>query len=261
MNKFSNEGHSFIIKEEDEVGNYTLNEAKIHCAKLGNGWRVPTLEELETIYNEFQTKAKEKLAAELNIQFNKKYYLTDTVDEYDGWPLSFDFEDGSSYISSIKSLHKLRLVKDELASTSNVQISKADFIDKTTLVLKKYVPNLNTVKFIHFLNECLTDTKLDFNEVRYVTLEDTNLCNDVNTFYVAHFHQDKDLLSIWEKDFYDCGYSEDELDDEEEGIRETYTGFIDLMDQKYIRVNGFENQIEYGSDNPADEHPDWKGWC
>ena len=261
MNKFSLADYSFIIKEEDEVGNYTLTDAKILCANLGNGWRVPKLEELELVYNECLVDGISKLTNELKLQVNKTYYLTDTIDEYDGWPLSFDFEDGNSYISSIKSKHKLRLIKDELASNSSVQISKADFIDKTTLVLKKYVPNLNTLKFTHFLNECLTDSKLNFNEVSYVTLEDYNMCSYPEDFYTAHFHHDKDLLSIWEQDFYDCGYSEDELDDEAERIRETYTGFIDLMDQKYIRINGFGDQIEYGSENPTDEHPDWKGWC
>ena len=69
------------------------------------------------------------------------------------------------------------------------------------------------------------------------------------------------MVTIWEDDFFAGGYNLVELDDESEGIRETYTGFIDLMDQKYIRINGFGDQIEYGSKNPTDEHPDWKGWC
>jgi len=260
MKKFSIADYSFIIKEKDEDGYYTLTEAKILCANLGNGWRVPNLDELEIIYNEFEAKGKDKLSNELNIQFNKKYYLTDTVDEYDGWPLSFDFENGSSYISSINSKHKLRLIKDELASTQSVQISKADFIEKITSVLKKYVPNLNTVKFINFLNKCHTDSNLNFNEVRYVTLEDTNMCNEPDSFYVAHFHQDEDLLLIWENDFYACGYSEDELNAEEE-TRDTYIGFLDLLDQKYICVNGHGESIEYNREVGPGAFIDWSSWC
>ena len=84
MNKFSLADYSFIIKEEDEVGNYTLDEAKLLCANLGNCWRVPKLEELELVYNECLVDRISKLTNELKFQINKTYYLTDTIDEYDG---------------------------------------------------------------------------------------------------------------------------------------------------------------------------------
>ncbi len=74
--------------------------------------------------------------------------------------------------------------------------------------------------------------------------------------YVAHFHSDNDLVTLWEDDFFAGGYNLDELDDEEEGLREAYIAFIDLLNEKYIRVNGYGDEIEFGSENPADEHPD-----
>lgn len=138
------------------------------------------------------------------------------------------------------------------------KLSNEDFIQNIILVLKKYLPGLPEEKFTQFMVECIAG-KGEFENIRYVTLEDYNMCTDSEGFYTAHFHEDNDLLFIWEDDFYSCGYTPDEL--EEDGARNTYIGFIYLKDKKYIRVNGYGDEIEYGSDNPADEHPDWKEWC
>ena len=261
MSKFSFSDYSFILKGADEAEKYTLSEAKALCTKLGNGWRVPTLEELELVYSECLVDGISKLTSELKFQTKKTYYLTDTIDEYDGWPLSFCFDDGISYISSKQSKHSLRLVRSEVSSSSENKLSKEDFILKTISVIKKYVPHLSEEKFTSFLNESLEHETIKFSEIRYVTLEDYNMCSYPEDFYVAHFHSDNDLVTLWEDDFFAGGYNLDELDDEEEGLREAYIAFIDLLNEKYIRVNGYGDEIEFGSENPADEHPDWKGWC
>lgn len=261
MSKFSLSEYSFILKDKDEAEKYTLAEAKLLCAELGNGWRVPKLEELELVYNECLVDGITKLTNGLKLQVNKTYYLTDTIDEYDGWPLSFDFDNGNSYVSSQKSKHALRLVRTEVGSNTKNEMSQEDFMKNTISVIKKYVPGLSEEKFSRFLKESLEHSNIEFSEIRYVTLEDYNMCSYPEDFYVAHFHSDNDLVTIWEDDFFAGGYNLDELDDEEEGLREAYIAFIDLLDEKYIRVNGFGDEIEYGSKNPTDEHPDWKGWC
>jgi hypothetical protein len=137
-------------------------------------------------------------------------------------------------------------------------MTEAYFTQKIFETLKKYIPSLSEAKFTCFLNESLENENIEFSEIRFVTLEDYNMCSYPEDFYVAHFHTDNDLVTIWEDDFLACGYNPDELDDE---VRESYIGFLDLVDNKYIRVNGQGNVIEYGSENPVDEYPDWSAWC
>ncbi|NBO61746.1 MAG: DUF1566 domain-containing protein [Flavobacteriia bacterium] len=139
MYRFSHLKDVFIVKDQDEKGTYTLAEAKALCSTLSEGWRVPTLNELETVYAACMEEGIQKLTGDL--KFKTKNYLTDTVDEYDGWPLSFDFNDGVSYLSGDKSKHALRLVRSE--SEPSPEVNHQDFIKKTILVLQKYVPNLN----------------------------------------------------------------------------------------------------------------------
>jgi hypothetical protein len=268
MARFSHLNDVFIVKETDEKGTFTLAEAKALCTTLKEGWRVPTLSELETVYNECMDQGIQKLTGDL--KFKTENYLTDTVDEFDGWPLSFDFNDGISYLSSEKSKHLLRLVRNE---TEPIQeVNHQDFINNTILVLQKYVPNLNEVKFNQFMNSCLFgDPELDdsfgeqepvkLNNIRYVTLEDDNMCSFPEDFYLAHFHEDNDTVMIWEDDYYAAGYNQDELDDEEEGLRDGFIGFIDLIEKKYLRINGYGMVIEYGTENPEVPYPDWNSWC
>lgn len=268
MYRFSHLKDVFIVKDQDEKGTYTLAEAKALCSTLTEGWRVPTLNELETVYAACMEEGIQKLTGDL--KFKTKNYLTDTVDEYDGWPLSFDFNDGVSYLSGDKSKHALRLVRSE--SEPSPEVNHQDFIKKTILVLQKYVPNLNGEKFTQFMNHCLLgDPEMDdifgkqepikLNNIRYVTLEDDNMCSFPEDFYVANFHEDNDTVIIWEDDYYACGYKSDELDDEDEGLRDGYLGFIDLVQEKYLRINGYGHEIEYGTENPEVPHPDWTSWC
>jgi hypothetical protein len=44
------EFEAFEVYHEDLEGHYTWREAKKACAKLGAGWRLPTKEELEEMY-------------------------------------------------------------------------------------------------------------------------------------------------------------------------------------------------------------------
>lgn len=258
MNKFSFLDYNFIVKDADESGNFTLLDAKDLCSRIGGGWRVPTLPELELIYNESLIKG---ISTFTQLKFHPTNYLTDSVDDFDGWPLSFDFNDGVSYLSSEKSKHSLRLVRDEVVSAQASSMTQADFIQKAISVLRAYVPTLDTKKMEGFLLESLEFNATSYDKIRYVTLEDENMCMDPEEFYAAHFHEDNDLVSIWEDDYYASGYNADELDDEEEGLRAGFIGFLDIFDQKYIRFNGYGDSVEFGSNNSTVDYPDWSSWC
>lgn len=149
---------------------------------------------------------------------------------------------------------------------ANYEVSTETFIHNVISVMKKYVPELSQEKFGQFLKMSIDDMKLELNTIRYVSLEDYNLCSESvqdqlsqKHFYPAHFYEGGDLLSLWENECYEP-YMEDDEEEEDEA-RESYLAFIDLIDKKYIRVNGHGVEIEFGADNPAEEHPDWSNWC
>jgi hypothetical protein len=172
MNKFSFLDYNFIVKDADESGKFTLLKAKDFCSRIGGGWRVPTLQELELIYNESLIKG---ISTFTQLKFHPTNYLTDSIDDFDGWPLSFDFNDGVSYLSSEKSKHSLRLVRDEVVSAQASSMTQADFIQKAISVLTAYVPTLDTKKMEGFLLESLEFNATSYDKIRYVTLEDENM--------------------------------------------------------------------------------------
>ena len=129
---------------------------------------------------------------------------------------------------------------------------------KVIEIMEKYVPNLNHSMLIAQLNYAYED-KIEFeNGIRYVTLEDDNMCSEgLDDGYIAHYHSDMDLTTIWEYDFCGCGYKLDELDEE---VRDSYLGVVDLKEGKYLRFNGNGESHEYGSKNPPIADPNWELW-
>jgi hypothetical protein len=136
-------------------------------------------------------------------------------------------------------------------------MENSSLIAKATKVMGQYIPNFNKSMFEEFLNysmESLRSTK----NIRYISLEDENMCSEgLVDEYVAHFHSPKEYITIWEEDCYDCGLNPEDLD---ENSRKSYSGLIDLKDEKYLRFNGHGKFHEYGAKKPPVEDPNWKLW-
>ena len=76
------------VMTEDLEGRYTWDDAMKACADLGDGWRLPTKDELNLLYEN-----KEKIGG-----FASDYYWSSTEgDLYDAW--FQDFFDGGQYPS------------------------------------------------------------------------------------------------------------------------------------------------------------------
>lgn len=111
MVTFELKGKCFTVKPKDEKGEYTLDEAKELCNNLKDGWRIPTLDELRYIFDVLMNEEKDKLTKEWKFKTKNTNYLTTTMSP-DNCPLSFDFNDGRSYLSDEQFKHKLRLIRD-----------------------------------------------------------------------------------------------------------------------------------------------------
>lgn len=103
-------------------------------------------------------------------------------------------------------------------------------------------------------------------ETRFIMFEDHNVSSEGpsimrveqnRTGYTAHFREDKSLIEVWEEDYFDCGYNIDELVNE---TRDGYLGLLDLVEGKYLRVNGHGDTYEFGDPNAPDEPIDWSLW-
>ena len=91
------------LAPKDLVGKMTLQQAKDACRELGNGWRLPTIPELEIIFTDFHKNDKGG--------FKKKdCYWSGSISP-DDWVLAFDFSDGRSYINVENFLNRVRVVR------------------------------------------------------------------------------------------------------------------------------------------------------
>ena len=112
MRTFKLEGNSFSIHPKDEKGEYTLEEAKAICTNLKDGSRIPTIDELLCVYDALMDEEKDKLTKDLKFKTKNVNYLSTSLSP-EGWPLSFDFNNGRRYVSDEQFKHNLRLVLDE----------------------------------------------------------------------------------------------------------------------------------------------------
>lgn len=101
----SNDNLGFTLKNKDEKGLYTLTEAQALCEELGEGWRLPTVDECDAIRGE----DKGKIAG---LKHDDNMYITSSLTPFDDMPLSYDFKFGKSYLTTETLKHNLRLVKD-----------------------------------------------------------------------------------------------------------------------------------------------------
>lgn len=109
---FKLEGKSFSIKPKDEKGEYTFEEAKVLCNTLNDGSRIPTIDELVCVYAVLLQGGKDKLTKAWKLKTKYVNYLSSSLSP-EGWPLSFDFNNGRSYVSDEQFKHNLRLIRDE----------------------------------------------------------------------------------------------------------------------------------------------------
>ncbi len=71
-----------VAVADADIGEMNWEQAKTACANLGNGWRLPTKEELEVIYKELHKKGKGN--------FPDYWYWSSTqVDAHGAWRVNF----------------------------------------------------------------------------------------------------------------------------------------------------------------------------
>lgn len=88
------------IAEKDLPGKYSWTHAKIICPTLGEGWRLPTKDELNEIYNN-----KDKIA---NLT-NDHYWCSTEHDNYSAWKQ--ELKNGKQSLTSIYDWFNVRPVR------------------------------------------------------------------------------------------------------------------------------------------------------
>jgi len=101
---FEFEGKTIEVAKKDFPNEMNWGAAKKACKNLGNGWRLPSIEELGAIYKQLHMKGKG------NFQ-NTWYWSSSEDDANDAW--NFYFEDGraSTYYGNKNSTNHVRAVR------------------------------------------------------------------------------------------------------------------------------------------------------
>jgi hypothetical protein len=84
-----------------DLGNMTWNQAKKACKKLGDGWRLPSIEELKFMFDN-----RHEIG-----EFKVEYYWSSSDDD-EHYPLSFYFGDGFTHTGSKNDKYFVRAVRD-----------------------------------------------------------------------------------------------------------------------------------------------------
>ena len=77
------------MEVSDDLGRMNWHEAKIACKKLGTGWRLPTKDELNMLYEN-----KEEIGGFANLGY---WSSTENVN-YDAWGQNFDYGNQYNYL-------------------------------------------------------------------------------------------------------------------------------------------------------------------
>lgn len=106
-----NTGKRIQIAEEDTVSMQWL-EAKLTFENLGNGWRIPTIEELKTIYDSvYVIVLKENDNKKYNLyKFGALYWSITEFDADHAW--TYYFDEGYAHESSKDNWQRVRAVRD-----------------------------------------------------------------------------------------------------------------------------------------------------
>jgi len=83
---FEFEGHTIEVAEKDFPKPMNWDDAMAACQNLGNGWRLPSIDELMAIYKQLHTKGKG------NFRTNVWYWSGEKSTKWTAW--KFNFEDG-----------------------------------------------------------------------------------------------------------------------------------------------------------------------
>ncbi|MBM3446519.1 MAG: DUF1566 domain-containing protein, partial [Bacteroidetes bacterium] len=87
---FTIDGETFQVANEDLPADMTWDDAIGACQSLGNGWRLPSKEELKEMYNQLYIKGKS------NIKLHNPYWSSSENNE--GYAWDFSFVDKSYYL-------------------------------------------------------------------------------------------------------------------------------------------------------------------
>ena len=129
--------------------------------------------------------------------------------------------------------------------------------NRAVSIIRQYVPQIDEKKIKHYF-ERLNDNSS--SEIRYIMFEDHNVSSEgpenCEEDYLGGYWDDMDLVKIWRRDMGRSGVKPDEIDEVIDG----YQGLIDLVEGKYLRVNGHGEIYEFGDPNAPDGPIDWSKW-
>jgi hypothetical protein len=129
--------------------------------------------------------------------------------------------------------------------------------NRAVSIIRQYVPQIDEKKIKDYFQR-LNDNSS--SEIRYIMFEDHNVSSqgpeNCEEDYLGGYWDDMDLVEIWRMDGANCGMAPDELDEASDG----YQGLIDLVEGKYLRVNGHGQIYEFGDPNAPDGTIDWSMW-
>lgn len=100
-------GKKIEVALKDFPHKLNLDQARVACKNLGNGFRLPTKEELEIVHQDLYLKGKVKFKDKKN----KDFYWTCSKSP-DDFMLTFAFFDGRIYIGIESNLNSVRAVRD-----------------------------------------------------------------------------------------------------------------------------------------------------
>jgi len=100
---FEFEGKTIEVAKKDFPNEMNWDDAMAACQNLGNGWRLPSIEELKAIYKQLHTKGKG------NFQ-NKWYWSSSENSDYNAWDFIF-MHGGTSNVSFNLNAERVRAVR------------------------------------------------------------------------------------------------------------------------------------------------------
>lgn len=113
---FTIDGKAMQVATED-LENMNWADAKMACNSLGNGWRLPSIEEHKAIYEQLKKQGKG------NFKMNDFYWSSSEYDAERAWYFNYDYGK-AYYIYSEKRLHvHVRAVRDKPRPFSHLTIS------------------------------------------------------------------------------------------------------------------------------------------
>ncbi len=242
-------------------------DCEILCTFLGDGWRLPTMEELELIceilHNNNLGDFQELIG----------YWSSKEHDKSKAW--IYVFVDGFSTISDKTDNRFLRPVRTvNESSSSNLsesslkqepkKLTDKELVSKAVEIMKNAVSqNFNGKMFEDWMIkrfELKIENDKESSCPHYMIFEDYNMveahqANDLCSFFT------ETIDNAWNEFMWDVEleYNEDDDEYEEEYQRHygSYIGVLDFWEMKYFRINGFGDCYDYDAEDLKEDDPDW----